>query len=172
MQKTYSSRPYTQVLIAFIALVIILGIVFNGVSPLILFIQFIVLASAALLIFTRSGLKPELKVLSLFIAMGLLVVTIIALVGFYTGSRVTGYNTSGTWVANHNLGTAIGSSLFDPVSFTATIGGYDCNGTWGNNCSSVLYYVGFSVVELSLAGSVVAGSLMSTRQGRSKPFSS
>jgi energy-coupling factor transporter transmembrane protein EcfT len=109
------------------------------------------------------------RVLGLFAAsiiVSLAIAFSLALAGFYgPNTKVAGeFDTGLTWVSNKDLEHALYASVFWPDVYTASLLGFSCNGSYGQNCSATPLVLAVGADGVLLIGGVAVGTKLAGRR--------
>jgi len=125
------------------------------------FVQLVTIVCALGFIGWRSRRRHyNLRKFMVPIVISILLLLVISIIGFYKHASVVGeFDNGGTWVPDKSVKTAAVFSL-DTGSFIGSWFGYNCNTTYGGNCSGNAYAPGFTATELGLSSGIIVGNLL------------
>lgn len=117
-----------------------------------------------LLVIVLGGRTPSIRRYAICLFVSLILVFGLALAGFY-GPNTHGYpaDTGLTWVSDKSLGTALSGVLLSPNIFISALLGYDCNSTYGPNCSDTTWFVGTLLAYGILVFGIILGSILAKK---------
>jgi hypothetical protein len=153
-----------------VCLITIIGALYfnTGLEPVPILQTLAVVITAIFIAMISKRKKLGLGKLSVSMLVSVALLYSLSLTGFFTMSFVEGgYDNGGTWAPDRSIGTGLLYSL-DTSDFIAALFGYNCNGSYGPNCSGSLYMAGFVISEATLIGGVVIGNVLVGREASTR----